>query len=343
MGGMETYSEKLSDRLRAYGEVEVIALPGHADGSTPGAWELLRFGAKTAFSLLSSAHPAPVTHVADMASWPLALAARLRKPSARRVLSAHGTDVSFAARDGLLGKLYRLYLKLGARLLGPVTVIANSGATARAAEALGFRDTVIVPLAAEIASQMDGSAAAPNQTILFSGRLIPLKGFRWFAENVLPRLPETMEVEVAGTIWDAGEGAALETPRVRFLGRLEQAVLHRHMAAAMCVIIPNVDQGNGSFEGFGLVAVETAVAGGVVVAAGHGGLKDAVKDGETGFLLAPGQADQWVAKIEEIAAWSPERRAEFIEKARHVASSYYNWDRVARDTARHYIGETAET
>lgn len=341
MGGMETYSEKLADRLQAHGAVQVIALPGHADGSTPSAWELLRFGARTAFSLLLAARPAEVTHVADMASWPLAFAARLRKPSARRILSAHGTDVSYPARGGVKGGLYGAYLKLGARLLGPVTVIANSAATAVATERFGYRDTVVVPLAAEITPDQTAAVAPSRQTIFFSGRLVARKGCRWFIENVLPRLPETMDLEVAGTIWDDDEGAALDVPRVRYLGRLDQPALHRRMAASLCVVVPNVELGNGEFEGFGLVAVEAAVAGGVVVAARHAGLKEAVKDGETGFLVAPGEADQWVEKIVEIAAWTPENRTEFVERAQASATDYYNWNRVARDTARHYAGEIA--
>ncbi len=340
MGGMETYAEMLSSRLRDHGEVEVFALPGHADGSTPRPWELVWFGVKTAFLLLVAGRPASVVHVADMASWPLALAARLRCPSARRILSANGTDVSFPARGGAAGGLYGAYLKLGARLLGSVTVVANSTATASAAAHYGYRDTVVVPLAAE--ATLEGEVPElVKQTILFSGRLIRLKGCRWFIENVLPRLPETMMLEVAGTIWDDDEYAALEAPRVRYLGRLDQAALYRRMAAAMCVIVPNIELENGEFEGFGLVAVEAAVVGGVVIAARHGGLQEAVRDGETGFLVAPGDVGRWVELITEIAGWAPERRANFTERARAAAAVYYNWDRVARDTVRHYAGERA--
>lgn len=342
MGGMETYSEMLSSRLRDHGEVEVIALPGHADGSTPRPWELVWFGLKTACAILFAFRPPSVVHVADMASWPLALAARLRRPSVRRILAAHGTDVSFSARGGIAGGLYGAYLRLGARLLGRVTVIANSAATAAAASRLGYSDTVVVPLAAEI-TLLDEPPPIAEQTILFSGRLIALKGCRWFIERVLPQLPNTMVFEVAGTIWDDREGAALDMPRVRYLGRLDQAALHRRMAAALCVVVPNIELESGEFEGFGLVAVEAAAVGGVVVAARHAGLKDAVKDGETGFLVTPGDATHWVEQISAIAGWPPEQRAKFIKRAQASAASYYNWDRVARDTVSHYADKRSET
>ncbi|MCO6383263.1 glycosyltransferase family 4 protein [Oceanicola sp. 502str15] len=336
MGGMETYAQQVSTRLKEYGEVEVIALPGHPDGSAPTPWELLRFGAKTALSLLFSRDPAPVVHVADMASWPLALFARLRRPSVRRILSAHGTDVSYPARGGLKGRLYGTYLRLGAKLLGRVTVIANSAATASAAGLYGYRDVVIVPLAAE--ARLQGEAPAPEmQTLLFCGRLTPLKGFRWFVENVLPLLPEPMVLEVAGTVWDETEGAALSAPRVRHLGRLDQPALYQRMAAALCVVVPNIHLENGQFEGFGLVATEAAAVGGVVVAARHAGLKDAVKDGETGFLVTPGDAEAWAREIKRVAGWSAEERADFVAGSKATAARYYNWDRVARDTARQFV------
>lgn len=340
MGGMETYSEMLSSRLRDHGEVEVFALPGHADGSTPRPWELVWFGVKTAVSLLVAGRPASVVHVADMASWPLAFVARLRRPSALRVLSAHGTDVSFPARGGLAGRLYGAYLRLGARLVGSATVVANSAATASAAARFGYRDIVVVPLAAE--ARLEGTLPEmAEQTILFSGRLVARKGCRWFIEAVLPHLPETMALEVAGTVWCDEESKALDAPRVRYLGRLDQAALYRRMAGAMCVIVPNIELENGEFEGFGLVAVEAAVVGGVVVAARHAGLQEAVRDDETGFLVTPGDAARWVGQITDIAAWSPERRAKFTKRARESAASYYNWDRVARDTVRHYASERA--
>lgn len=335
MGGMETYSERLSSCLCSYGDVTVIALAGHADGSTPRPWELVIFGLKTAFALIFTNRPASVVHVADMASWPLALAARLRSPSTRRILSAHGTDVSFPRRGGVIGRLYGAYLRLGARLLGAVTVVANSAETAKAAKSFGFRDTVVVPLAAEAAFVAD-APDIPEQTILFSGRLIRLKGCKWFIENVLPHLPETLELEVAGTIWDDDEFAALKAPRVRYVGRLDQADLHRRMVETLCVVIPNIEIENGQFEGFGLVAVEAAAVGGIPVVARQAGLKEAVIDNQTGFLITSGDAGQWVEKIKEISAWSPQDRTKFKAQARAAVETHYSWDRVARETALQY-------
>ncbi len=333
MGGMETYSKELSDALRSYAEVETLVLPGHPDGSVPGKAKLLWFGLRAAIRLLFTRSPAAITHVADMASWPLALCARIRSPGARRVLSAHGTDVAYPLRGGAKGGLYGAYLCLGARLLGPVTVIANSAATAKAAKGYGFRDTVVVPLAAKVTTE---AAETTKQTILFSGRLVKRKGFAWFARNVLPLLPDDMTLDVAGTVWDTDERAMLDHPRVRYLNRLDQKTLWRSYAEALCVVVPNIDVPNGEFEGFGLVALEAAAAGGIVLASHHSGLKEAVMDGQTGFHITPGDPRAWADKIMEIAGWDDAERSAFSRRAKDLCNRHFTWDRVAVDTFNAY-------
>ncbi len=333
MGGMETYSKELSEALGPYAEVKTVCLPGHADGGVPGTMELLRFGFRAAFGLLFARSPAQITHVADMASWPLAFCARIRALGGRQVLSAHGTDVSYPLRGGWRGRIYGAYLRLGALLLGPVTVIANSAATEAATRHFGYRNTVVVPLAADVAA---GTTHDTRTSLLFSGRLVPRKGCAWFVHKVLPLLPENLTLDVAGTIWDPEEGAVLDHPRVTYLGRLDQDALWAAYAAALCVVVPNIDVPNGEFEGFGLVALEAAAAGGLVLASHHSGLKEAVIDDETGFQITPGDAQAWAEKILDVAGWSNTRRADFTTNAKAACAQHFNWDRVATDTLAAY-------
>ncbi len=330
---METYSLRVAERLPAYGQTQVIALPGNDDGSIPKPGALIRFGLATAVKLLFARNPADVTHVADMASWPLALAARIRRPGAKRTLSAHGTDVAYAFRGGVKGKAYGTWLRLGALCLGRVQVVANSNATADATRHFGFKDIDVVPLATDLRPP---KAVSPSRTIFFSGRLVRRKGCAWFIRNVLPNLPEDVRLTVAGTKWDADEVAALDHPRVEFLGHLPFEDLPARYANAACVIVPNIDVPAREFEGFGLVAVEAAASGGVVLAADHSGLKEAVIEGETGFKLPTGDADAWVRKITEVLEWSNETRQAFTENAAQKAAAVYDWDRVTADTFKAY-------
>jgi glycosyltransferase involved in cell wall biosynthesis len=328
VGGMETYSIRLTEALSAMHEVETIVLPGRPDGSSPKPIALLGFGLTVMFRLLRST-PADVTHVGDMASWPLALAARFRSRATTIVLSAHGTDVSFPLRGGVVARLYGLYLQIGAQLLPTSKVIANSRATAALAKRYGWTIAATVPLATDM--QPPPFLADQGRNVLFVGRITPRKGCGWFIRNVLPLLPKDITLRVAGTIWDAAEAEALKDKRVEFCGPVYGDALALEYASALCVIVPTRD-----FEGFGLTAAEAAAVGGVVLAANHSGLRDALIDGKTGFHVPVDDADAWATKIMEIRCWSAEQRLRFIVGASSMARSHYSWERVARETLAAY-------
>lgn len=333
VGGMETYSLRLAETLEPHVRLTRIVLPGRADGSPPGALALMVFGVKTFLRVATRHRDTDVVHIADMASWPIALGARLSRKPPAIVLSAHGTDVTFPLRGGFVGKFYGMYLKLGARLLTGPDVIANSAATEAAARDCGFTSTKIVPLATDFTRQL---ADVDCNRLLFSGRIIPLKGLSWFVREVLENLPAEITLAVAGTVWDETEAECLDHARVTYLGRLDQKALAVEFARALAVVVPNVPVDTGQFEGFGLVAVEAAAAGGVVLASDHGGLREAVKDGTTGFSLAAGNAAAWISKITFVRNWSDRERQAFTDRASATTSEAFGWERVAQDTLRAY-------
>ncbi len=342
MGGMEIYSVKLSAQLQDFAAVERKVLPGHQDGSAPGLLPILLFGLSASIRIALRRSAFDVVHVADMASWPLAAVALARSRRTTVVLSAHGTDVAYPDRKGLMPYLYRTYMRLGARIVGNAKVVANSRATQAKVRGLGFGAVIVVPLATDMTPQAAPRAARNTRTgrrILFAGRLIKRKGCRWFVEEVLPLLPHDVTLDVAGTVWDANEGRALSTPRVRHLGRLDESALASAYANADCVVVPNINSGDSGFEGFGLVAVEAAAAGGLVLAAEHSGLKDAVLDGETGIKLPPGDAAAWAKAIKDVLAWPEETRNAFVANAAATASKHFGWDRVAKETFGAYEWE----
>ena len=334
VGGMETYSVRLAEALARLGPIRTIALPGRPDGAPPSPRRLARFGASTALRLLLARRPPAVLHLGDMASWPLALPALLRRPATRVVLSAHGTDVAYPRRGDWKGRLYGAYLRLGARLLPRSAVVANSRATADLARGFGFGDVRVVPLATDLRAPAPGGNHDGN--VLFAGRLVARKGCGWFVRAVLPLLPDEIGLTVAGTPWDADEAHVMDHPRVRFLGPLPQPELLRAYAGALCVIVPNLPVADRGFEGFGLVAVEAAAAGGLVLASEHDGLRESVIDGETGRHLPPGDAAAWAEAVREVAALDPEARRARALRAMAAVDRHFRWERVARETARAY-------
>ncbi|UAB79454.1 glycosyltransferase family 4 protein [Erythrobacter sp. SCSIO 43205] len=334
IGGMETYCERLTEELAKLAPVDVVALKGRANGSPPSAFSLLFFPFSVLWVLFSTRQRPSVVHLGDMAIWPLGLLALAFFPSAQLVLSAHGTDVAYGARGGLKGSLYSQYLRIGSRLLRRASVIANSRATKARLQKIGWNCSAVVPLATDLRS--DATTDYNPKTLLFAGRLVTRKGLGWFVREVLPLLPRDVRLSVIGTRWDASEESALEHPQVDFHGGMPQADLARRFAEAACVIVPNIEPENGEYEGFGLIAPEAASAGGVVIASASGGLTDAVREGETGFLVEAGNRQAWAAKIAEVLDWEAATRRQFIASSQEVAQSHYAWERVAKETAAVY-------
>ena len=82
-------------------------------------------------------------------------------------------------------------------------------------------------------------------------------------------------------------------------------------------------------EGFGITAIEAAACGRVVLASNLEGLKDAINDGQNGFLLEPGNAEIWTEKIKEVLL-NDSFRKEFGEKAKQYTVEHYSWDKIAQ-------------
>jgi glycosyltransferase involved in cell wall biosynthesis len=339
---METYSEELTEELARHVDLTLNVLPGQPDGSTPSVGALILFGLRTVWLLLTRERGCDVVHGADMALWPLVLVARLTSPRAALVLSAHGTDVAYGDRRGPVAALYRAYAALGARLLGTAWVVANSKATADRAEALGYANVEVVPLASRQSEAV--LPESPKPYVLFVGRHFERrKGLRWFVDEVLPLLPEEIGLYVASPLRGARDARKLAHDRVRLLGPVRGRALRTLMAEAICVVVPNIPVRDGHFEGFGLVAVEAAAAGGVVLASRIDGFADSVIDGETGFLLPPGDASIWARAIMTIADCRPAERRQLIAKARASCAAHFSWERVARDTCAVYAkGQVAD-
>ncbi|MFN2468561.1 MAG: glycosyltransferase family 4 protein [Gaiellaceae bacterium] len=166
-----------------------------------------------------------------------------------------------------------------------------------------------------------GAAASPYAgdvpRLLCVGRLIPIKGhivlLRAFAEARAP-IPE-LELEIAGRgplepalralVKDLGLSGA-----VRFLGHVSpiQGAIERSTA----VVVPSMG------EGFGMVALEAMERARPVIAAAIGGLGELVRDGETGFLVDPGEAEPLRRAIVELAGNLP-RAAEMGAAGRRRA------------------------
>ena len=327
MGGMETYCLRLTGELSKTHQLDIVALPGRPNGNVPSAGALIGFGLKTAVRLLF-AKPANVVHLGDVAIWPLGWIASLRHPNSRIILSAHGSDLNYATKDTVVGRLYAAYIKMGVRLLGRSRLIANSDWIAALAQQLGFQNVTKVALATDIHSH---AVEGPhNDCLFFAGRITPGKGLSFIVRDVLSRFENPPKIIVAGTIWDEEEAKILNSPLVEYLGNLGPARLVEEYGKAMAVVVPSLDK-----EGFGLVAAEAAACGAVVIASDHSGLAEVVTQ-DIGLLADSASPQDWVAAIQNVRSWTIAKRECFTNNAQSLARSRYSWDRVAIETVAVY-------
>lgn len=335
VGGMETYCHEMAEELDRRADLTIRALPGKADGGRPSIPAHMLFGLRMVWHLVRHARSFDVIHAADMAIWPLAWLGGLFNRRAVTVASAHGTDIAYPVRRGIMPWFYGVYLRLGAVFAKKLRVIANSETTAALCRKSGYREVRVVPLGVRAISPAPAEPA--EGYVLFVGRLVVRKGCGWFVREVLPLLPPDITLRIAGTVWDGSERPVVDDPRIEFLGPVFGEELARLRRRALAVIMPNVRLHEGDFvEGFGLAALETAADGGVLCAARLDGIIDAVRDGETGFLLPPAEPRAWAEKIAELSRWSVADRTAFVDKARAVVAREYSWDRTAAETLAVY-------
>jgi D-inositol-3-phosphate glycosyltransferase len=184
-----------------------------------------------------------------------------------------------------------------------------------------------------------------SRLVLFVGRLQPFKGpdlaIRAFAESLRmdPRATEDVVMAVVGGpagVPGAGEVERLMAlaaelgvaDRVLFLPPLPQDRLADFYAAASVVLVPS------RTESFGLVALEAQACGTPVVAADAGGLRQAVLDGRTGYLVRGRDPRAYAERVVRILR-DPALAAKLSEAAtRHAAG--FTWDRTAADIRRVY-------
>lgn len=138
--------------------------------------------------------------------------------------------------------------------------------------------------------------------VLAVTRLVPRKGLDVLIRS-LAFLPEFVVVTIAG---DGADFERLEHEAVPFADRVRfirsSSDMERNMwyAAADCFVMPVRDKGS-DVEGFGIVFLEAALAGLPVIAGNAGGAKEAVVDGETGFLVDPLDANLLAERILQIS------------------------------------------
>jgi glycosyltransferase involved in cell wall biosynthesis len=175
--------------------------------------------------------------------------------------------------------------------------------------------------------------------VLYLGRLTPHKGI----DRLLRALPSGATLTVAGSaghdprLPERGYPDLLRTlaggADVRFTGPVGERDLPSLYRRAAVFVLPTVEQtcyGRpvAVTELLGLSVLEAMASGTPVVASRTGGLPEVVRDGETGFLVTPGDVGELRDRIASLLG-DPVLAGRIARQAREALLERFTWERTA--------------
>ena len=173
---------------------------------------------------------------------------------------------------------------------------------------------------------------APTPVFAYLGRLKRYKGVHHVIQAFAAMGHTDARLEIAG----AGDyrpslerlAASLDLgERVRFLGRVSEEEKLRLLRRAWALVFASPK------EGWGITNLEAASCGTPVVASNSPGIRESVRDGETGYLVAHGDVGAMASAMGRIAG-DASLVAQLGTHARRFAETF-TWERAANETATH--------
>ena len=182
--------------------------------------------------------------------------------------------------------------------------------------------------------------------ITIPGRLTKLKGQEVFFKAISMMRNRRFGVLVLGS----DQGRVEYSDRLRTIaGKLsdETRIVFRSHTSQMPVVYALSDivvNASTQPESFGRTITEAQASGCLVLATAHGGACETVKDGETGFLVPPGDAKAMADKLDEMLDMSEEAKAKMRAASVESVRSNFSTARMCEETLalyRELHGESA--
>jgi glycosyltransferase involved in cell wall biosynthesis len=169
-----------------------------------------------------------------------------------------------------------------------------------------------------------------GQYAVYIGRLSEEKGVRvlieaWNCLSATIPLLLVGEGPLAGEV--AEQVARPGLTSISLLGRLANDEVLRLLHGARLLIVPSV-----CFEGFPMTILEAFACGVPVIAAGHGGAGEVVRDGSTGLHVPPGDPCALASKVEW--AW---RHPDLIDEMGRAARAEFESQYTAEQSYRRLL------
>ena len=176
------------------------------------------------------------------------------------------------------------------------------------------------------------AARSGRPSFAYLGRLKKYKGvhlvIRAFARMSDP--DATLEIAGAGDYRPRLEALARSLDlgdRVRFLGRISEAEKLALLRRAWALVFASPK------EGWGITNLEAAACATPVVASNSPGIRESVRDGETGYLVPHGDTAAMAAALDRLA--SSRALVDQLGIAARRFAETFTWERAAEETARH--------
>jgi colanic acid/amylovoran biosynthesis glycosyltransferase len=207
----------------------------------------------------------------------------------RMVVTLHGGDV--AKKKNWQGTV--LAQRWPAVLGRTERFVCVSGAVAEIAAARGVpaEKLTVLPIGVEIPEQPPARRPSAH---LFVGRFVEKKGIAVLAaamRRLRAQGDQTPLVCVGdGPLRPVLETLARDIPGVTLTGWLPQADVGARMTQAVSLVVPSVIAADGDAEGLPSVTPEAMAQACPVIGSDLGGIAEAIRNRQTGILVAPGDA-----------------------------------------------------
>jgi starch synthase len=171
--------------------------------------------------------------------------------------------------------------------------------------------------------------------VIFVGRITHQKGLEHLLDAA-PSIDASAQLVLCAGAPDTpeiGERVRSRIPRLEHVTWIEEMLpkpeVIQLLTHATVFVCPSI------YEPMGIVNLEAMACETAVVASRVGGIPEVVAEGETGFLVEPGNAEELAARVNELLA-DPKLATRFGKAGRKRAVEHFSWHAIAERTAELY-------
>lgn len=242
---------------------------------------------------------APVLHAQFARGGALALPLA-RALNLRMVVTLHGGDIS--KRKNWQGTLLSRRWPALIREASCFVCVSCAIADLAAAKGVPMTKLQVLPIGVEAPARLPAGKPAFH---LFVGRFVEKKGIRVLAAAMRRLRAEGDATPLAcvgdGPLRPLLNGLARDVSGITVTGWLSPEAVRARMANAYALVVPSVVASDGDAEGLPSVIPEAMAQGCPVIGSDQGGVAEAIKHGQTGFLVPPDDAEALASAMRQIA------------------------------------------